>query len=209
MIVISHRGFWHCAEEKNTRTAFERSFAEGFGTETDVRDHRGRLVISHDIPVDDQDLVSFDEFLQLAQGLNQPLAINIKSDGLAMLVRDAMARHNILDWFVFDMSIPDMRQQLAAGNPTFARMSEVEQIPAWGEECAGIWLDGFEGIWFDAELIRTLLSQGKRVCVVSPELHLRPHVPLWTQLRSVATHPNLILCTDLPHDAQAFFKEAT
>lgn len=207
MIVISHRGLWQNASEKNTRIAFERSFAEGFGTETDVRDHRGRLVIAHDVPTDDEEPILFEDFLQLAQGLKQPLAINIKSDGLATMVREVMAKHGTTDWFVFDMSIPDMRHQLAAGNPTFTRMSEVEQVPVWSDRCVGIWLDGFDGTWFNIELIRALLAQGKRVCVVSPELHQRPHQPLWEQLREVAPHSQLILCTDLPRDAQAFFKE--
>lgn len=207
MIVISHRGYWLAPVEKNTRAAFARSFSQGFGTETDVRDHRGQLVIAHDVPRDDRDLVTFDEFLRLAKDLNQPLAINIKSDGLATLVKQAMANHDITDWFVFDMSVPDMRHQLDAGNPTFARMSEVEQTPAWINRCAGIWLDGFEGTWFNSSLIENLLQQGKRVCVVSPELHHRPHLPLWEQLLDVAHHHQLILCTDLPREAQSFFKE--
>lgn len=209
MIVISHRGLWLDPAEKNTRIAFERSFAEGFGTETDVRDHCGQLVIAHDVPTDDQVLLPFDEFLLAAKALNQPLAINIKSDGLAILLSQAMSKHGITDWFVFDMSIPDMRHQLAAGNPTFARMSEVEQTPAWPDRCEGIWLDGFDQTWFNVPLIRKLLDQGKRVCIVSPELHHRPHLPLWEQLRAVAPHPKLILCTDLPRDAKAFFKDAT
>ena len=50
MQVISHRGYWKTAAEKNTATAFARSFEMGFGTETDVRDLNGLLVISHDMP---------------------------------------------------------------------------------------------------------------------------------------------------------------
>ena len=50
MIVLSHRGYWKTAVEKNTPTAFKRSFELGFGTETDVRDRNGELVISHDMP---------------------------------------------------------------------------------------------------------------------------------------------------------------
>ena len=50
MIIISHRGYWIQPAEKNTEEAFSRSFERGMGTETDVRDHRGELVISHDMP---------------------------------------------------------------------------------------------------------------------------------------------------------------
>ncbi|HDG1702299.1 TPA: hypothetical protein PFE33_004667, partial [Kluyvera ascorbata] len=49
--------------EKNTQTAFERSFSLGFGTETDIRDFGGELVISHDIA--DQNCISFKKFISL------------------------------------------------------------------------------------------------------------------------------------------------
>lgn len=49
MIVLSHRGYWKNSLEKNKFVAFERSFSMGFGTETDIRDFNGELVISHDI----------------------------------------------------------------------------------------------------------------------------------------------------------------
>jgi nucleoside-diphosphate-sugar epimerase len=49
MNIISHRGFWLKDEEKNTIQAFERSFEFGFGTETDIRDYKGELVISYDM----------------------------------------------------------------------------------------------------------------------------------------------------------------
>ena len=57
MKILSHRGYWKTAEEKNTATAMHRSFSLGFGTETDVRDYNGKLVISHDIP--DSSAISF------------------------------------------------------------------------------------------------------------------------------------------------------
>ena len=46
MIILSHRGFWKTKDEKNTITSFKRSFDCGFGTETDLRDHDGEIVIS-------------------------------------------------------------------------------------------------------------------------------------------------------------------
>ncbi len=50
MNVISHRGLWAEAEESNTIAAFQRSFLAGYGTEIDVRDLDGTLVVSHDPP---------------------------------------------------------------------------------------------------------------------------------------------------------------
>jgi hypothetical protein len=206
MIVLSHRGYWHTVPEKNTEVAFRRSFSLGFGTETDVRDCAGKLVISHDMPL--ADAMPFGEFLAMTDSAAKlPLALNIKSDGLAMALKEAMQNYDRSAWFVFDMSVPDMRAHLRAGNPVFTRMSEVENPPAWLAESEGVWLDNFEGEWFGLETITALLSQGKRVCIVSSELHGRDPMELWTMLLPVSGHGNLMLCTDFPERAEDFFKK--
>lgn len=207
MIVLSHRGYWRTPAEKNTELAFRRSFGLEFGTETDVRDQYGQLVISHDTPVGGE--MPFDSFLETLGGKELPLAINVKADGLAGLISRAMAGRSRDSWFVFDMSVPDMRAHLAEGNPVFARMSEVESEPPWFDRVSGIWLDAFEDVWFDAALIRRLLREGKRVCVVSPELHGRTQDVVWEMLRPLAAEDRLMLCTDVPEQAQAYFAGAT
>jgi len=82
MIIISHRGYWLDETEKNSLAAFNRSFSLGFGTETDVRDWDGKLVISHD-PANSESL-SLEQLLKLyLQYPSKPtLALNIKADGL-------------------------------------------------------------------------------------------------------------------------------
>ena len=54
MIILSHRGYWKLEEERNRAAAFQRSFDLGYGTETDIRDIQGKLVISHDMPRGDE-----------------------------------------------------------------------------------------------------------------------------------------------------------
>ena len=206
MKILSHRGLWHGAEEKNTAPAFTRSFDAFYGTETDVRDLAGALVISHDMPRGDE--MSLTDFLALHAGRGLPLAMNIKADGLAQPLRDAMRRHAVPDWFAFDMSVPDMRAHLRLGNPVFTRLSEVERQPVWFEQACGVWLDGFESTWFGTADITDLLRAGKRVCVVSPELHGREADASWRALRTLATEGSLMLCTDRPHEAAAFFGNA-
>lgn len=203
MKVISHRGYWKTPDEKNSVVAFQRSFELGFGTETDVRDLDGALVISHDMPT--RGVMGMTEFLALTGG-KLPLALNIKSDGLAEPLREAMTAYDRSSWFVFDMSIPDMRMHLKAGNPVFTRISEVEQVPVWFDECEGVWLDHFDREWFDVDFVTTLLDTGKRVCVVSSELHRRDYSRLWKMLQPLAACDNLILCTDVPEKAQDFFR---
>jgi glycerophosphoryl diester phosphodiesterase len=202
MRVLSHRGYWKAAPEKNTPLAFHRSFDLGFGTETDVRDRLGELVISHD-PATAESL-ALDTFIEIIAGRALPLAINVKADGLANGLRDTFGGKG-LDWFVFDMSVPDMKMQLKAGNPVFARMSEVEREPAWMDQVQGVWLDAFSDVWYNTATIEDLLARELRVCVVSAELHGREHAGLWSELRGLRDQENLMICTDLPEDCQKFF----
>jgi glycerophosphoryl diester phosphodiesterase len=205
MEIISHRGYWHDAAEKNSSAAFKRSFSLGYGTETDVRDALGTLVISHDPPQGGE--LSLADLLTLA-GPEQPLlAINIKADGLAQAVAAEMKLHGYINWFVFDMSIPDTRAQLAASNPTYVRMSELEQAPPFLAAAAGVWLDAFESDSWRIGALDTLLRQRLKVCVVSPELHRRAHLPFWRELKDsgLDRDDNACLCTDLPEEASAFF----
>ena len=208
MIVLSHRGYWKTADEKNGEVAFQRSFDLGFGTETDVRDHNGELVISHDMPRGGA--MTFAEFLDILGDRDLPLAINIKADGLADAVKTAFAaRPHLTRWFLFDMSVPDTIQQLARNNPVYARLSEYEpDVPKlFQDRIAGIWLDGFHSEWWTPATIEPWAAAGKPVCVVSPDLHKRDPKAAWTSLRDYRfTRPDLVqVCTDLPEDAQAWF----
>lgn len=207
MKILSHRGCWKAEAEKNTEIALNQSFSLGFGTETDVRDFNGRLVISHDIATGTE--ICFEKFLGLANSHDHggpvTLALNVKADGLASLIGRAIKNYNDLDCFVFDMSVPDMRDYLNQGIPAFTRMSEVEQQPAWLERCEGIWLDSFDSEWFTNSLIHNLLNRQKRVCIVSPELHRRDHLAFWKRIKPLADEPLLMLCTDFPEQALKFF----
>lgn len=115
MNIISHRGYWGTDEEKNTEVAFQRSFSLGFGTETDLRDRNGELVIAHDLSTESD--LSFEVFCEIY--LKNPgkflLAINIKADGLATMLKESLERHGISNYFLFDMSVPDLRASLDAG----------------------------------------------------------------------------------------------
>jgi hypothetical protein len=204
MNILSHRGYWKTLGEKNKQIAFERSFHLGFGTETDIRDRNNALVISHDIPEGGE--VSFIDFLKLVKksDASVTVALNIKADGLADLLKREINKFPELDFFAFDMSVPDMRDYFRCEIPVFTRMSEVEKSPSWLSHSAGVWLDAFENDWFVYEDIQKILNWGKRVCVVSPELHQRDYKPVWEMLKS-CNHEQMLLCTDYPEDAQNYF----
>lgn len=208
MRILSHRGFWTHPEEKNTVEAFRRSFDLGFGVETDIRDFDGELVISHD-PANGACL-RLNEFFQiyLSFASRPMLALNIKADGLQPLLDQCISRHQIESYFVFDMSIPDSLAYLRAGFSVYTRQSEYETEPAYYSQAAGVWLDQFHGSWFDDSVIEKHVAAGKPVCLVSPELHKRPHEAAWRNYRALERRIGkdcLMLCTDFPEQAHEFF----
>ena len=205
MKILSHRGYWIKETEKNTKTAFLRSFKNGFGTETDVRDLNGKLVISHDPATGDE--MTFKDFLLFCPH-SVPLAFNIKADGLAGKINEELLLFPNIDWFVFDMSIPDMRSYLEKKNPVFARMSEVERDAPWIELCDGVWLDAFDDVWYDDCTIENILNSGQKICIVSPELHKRDYWNVWDMIKrrpEFMGSDRLYLCTDYPEKAKKYF----
>jgi hypothetical protein len=106
------------------------------------------------------------------------------------------------------MTVPELVVQLRLGLPAYTRASEYEQPPPCYDRAIGVWLDAFEGQWYSASVIERFLRDGKKVCIVSPELHGREHRSLWSSLKQsgLVAHPDLTLCTDLPEDAVAFLE---
>lgn len=216
MIILAHRGFWSTQQEHNSLGAFRSAFEAGFGVELDVRDFGGRLVISHDVPVAPS--LSFENVLALhARYSFRPwLAINIKADGLAQMVASAAEHWGLKNYFTFDMSVPDALHYLRAKVPAFTRHSEYETEPSFYREARGIWLDAFRDRWVEPQRIIAHLREGKSVGLVSPELHGRPHGPAWEAWKGALLasglperliHERLMLCTDFPADARAFFAD--
>lgn len=207
MKILSHRGYWGEGFAKNSLLAFNRSKELGFGTETDVRDCLGRLVISHDMPYGQE--IPFEQFLSCFRDTRLPLAINIKADGLAQHLHTAFEGVHFLEWFVFDMSIPDMLSHIRVGNPVFTRLSDVENELVCIDEAVGVWVDGFSRDFMDTDQIDSLFALQKRICFVSSELHGRPHLGYWQYLSRWKRQPLAMLCTDLPEDARNYFGEST
>ncbi|OGI00908.1 MAG: hypothetical protein A2287_07400 [Candidatus Melainabacteria bacterium RIFOXYA12_FULL_32_12] len=204
MQIISHRGYWKTLEEKNTEIAFRRSFEMGFGTETDIRDIAGTLVISHDPPKGSE--MPFDRFLQIYSEYDKSLylALNIKSDGLQNELKRLINKYNIQNYFVFDMSIPDTIGYINQGLNVFSRSSEYEKdLPFYGKS-TGVWMDCFNSDCITNDKIEYHLNNSKQVCIVSSELHKREHILAWKQYKKLNTQ-NIMLCTDYPQQAKEFF----
>jgi hypothetical protein len=208
MEIISHRGYWIEKSEKNTTLSFERSFELGYGTETDIRDYNGNLVISHDIPTENSILI--DDFFRVYKNLsNSTLALNIKSDGLQSILSSKLEEYNIHNYFVFDMSIPDSIGYINNQIKVFSRQSEYERIPSFYDKVEGIWLDSFQNEWYDLNLIINHIEKGKKVAIVSSELHGRDQMGLWEfiKISNLYKEKKLILCTDFPELASKYFNK--
>ena len=210
MKILSHRGFWNAAAEKNTAIAFERSFLNGFGTETDIRDYKGELVIAHDIA--DGTNISLKTFFELYKRFNDSLflALNIKASGLQKKLRILLEQYRIKNYFVFDMSVPDALQYLKLDIVSFTRESEYEINPSCYERAAGVWLDEFHSPWVDKKTIKNHLKYMKTICIASSDLHGREYLEDWKRFKHIESDlniDNLMLCTDHPQKARSFFHE--
>jgi len=201
MKILAHRGFWETESEKNTLKAFEKAFKLGYGIETDIRDYRGEIVIAHN-PADENARL-FSDLLELHEkyGGNLPLALNIKADGLYLLLPELPKSA-----YLFDMSVPEQYIYIKRGYQVFTRSSEFETAPILLEQSTGVWLDQFTDCSHIENTLETLLKGGKMISIVSPELHGRDYKDLWEFIKRYKSFDNISLCTDIPKEAEAFFK---
>ncbi|MDJ0557324.1 MAG: hypothetical protein QNJ68_23325 [Microcoleaceae cyanobacterium MO_207.B10] len=210
MKFLSHRGVWKTKSEQNTLAAFEKSFMGGFGCELDIRDHEGQLVISHDLTKAPYLLLETVFNCYQTVNCDLPIAINIKADGLQVLLKELIDKYSIRNYFAFDMSVPDTLGYEKNQLKFFTRHSEYEPYPALYEQAEGVWLDCFQSDWWNIKDVEKHLQQDKLIALVSPELHKREYQNVWEIWRKIELEfatDNLMLCTDFPAAAQEFFNE--
>ena len=70
-------------------------------------------------------------------------------------------------------------------------------------------MDAFEREWVTRETLVGLLDAGKHCFIVSPELHSRDYLPVWSKYKSwgISDLGMVTLCTDFPEHAQNYFLE--
>ena len=210
MHILAHRGYWNQNISANSSAAIKAAIENGYGFESDVRDYMGRMVISHNI-ADDSCQDAEEVFKWLAEyGDRHCFAINIKADGLKEILREYFERYNIKNYFLFDMSVPQMVEFEEMDLRFFTRQSEYETNPVMYEQAAGVWIDGFKHVdWITRELLDEHVRYGKEVCLVSPDLHGRKdYVSFWERLIGWdIDFSKVLLCTDHPDEAEVFFKD--
>lgn len=210
MNILAHRGYWNNRIEKNSPNALRVALEKGFGFESDIRDYIGRLVISHNIA--DSSCQNAEEVFQLLHEYKDEycFAINIKADGLKEILYRLLHKYNIKNYFLFDMSIPQMVEFREMGLRYFTRQSEVEPFPNMYEDAAGVWIDGFWSTdWITEELLSGHIEEGKEICIVSPDLHGNDNYKdFWKLIKYFnLDFEKVFLCTDHPDEAREFFNE--
>lgn len=208
MELLSHRGFWKTADQKNTKEANALSFSNGWGIETDIRDYKEELVISHDIATNNDYALEFLLQQYVTSCTQATLALNIKADGLSKKLAELILKYNVSNYFVFDMSIPETLRYLNEELIVFVRYSEYETAnEELYERCQGIWLDIFKSTWYDDNFVNLHLSNKKKIAFVSPELHGRNEESLWKMIKENNWNQSsqTMLCTDLPDAAKKYF----
>ena len=209
--ILAHRGLWKNPSERNSKLALFKALKNGFGIETDIRyDKDIGLVISHDILNNSFKYFAFEELLieYKQQNINSKLAINIKSDGLHEKLKGILENYNITQYFIFDMSIPDLISGLKYKLNQYIRYSNFEDPFPYSEFTNGVWIDGFNSKIPDESEILNLYKKWSSLVFVSPELHNRSYYQYWNFIKSFYKKTNIefMLCTDCPSEAYDFFK---
>jgi hypothetical protein len=206
MKILSHRGFWRTPTEQNTKCSITQSLNRGYGVETDLRDFMGTITIAHDPPTSSN--YSLKDLLMDYErsGKDLPLALNIKADGLASSLNKELEAVNTNNLFAFDMSVPDMIAYKRHAIPFFTRQSDLEESPVLYKDAAGIWVDEFAEEWITQDVLNKHLANGKKVCIVSPELHGRDYMQLWIKLKTWKHRADnsCMICTDFPEKADNY-----
>ena len=209
--LLAHRGCWDDRIAKNSKDSFKKAFEYGFGIETDIREGiQNDLIVSHDpnFYVSGKSEISVDWLLEEAKQYNEKscLALNIKCDGILPLLFEKITRCGIVNYFVFDMSVPDLVSSLRYPINRFYRLSKYEPFSdAIFTLCDGVWVDTYDDSFPSKRDMTDILSTNKKVAIVSPELHSRPHAEFWKNLLSLEIGAKCYLCTDFPSQASQLF----
>jgi hypothetical protein len=209
MKIVAHRGMWDKAIDQNTIPSFKRAVKYGCGIETDVRNLRGNLVISHGLVSESP--LSFDTALgSIAPDLivkKLPLCINIKEDGLVEMIKKSLLPYPALDYVIFDAAFPELYKFAKNKIPYLCRISDYEVFNKLIEDCSGIWLDSLDSDWITHNKLSEINSYKKRIFIVSPELHSREFEDFWEILRIFDFEVETFLCTDNILEALEKFKD--
>ena len=165
------------------------------GIELDVRTFGNEIVCSHDPFIEGEYLSKM-----LKKYKHKKIIVNVKEDGLVSYIESRYNPNNIYDLLYLDVGTPEI-ETTKIYNKIFLRISEYENYSknSYSSKFEWVWLDSFNSIWFENELIDEL-SKNYKVCLVSPELQIQNNESIndfKEYLKSVNYTPDFI-CTKYP-----------
>ncbi len=180
MIIIKHRV--NSIKEINPK----------FGLEIDIHNYNNKLVLAHDHP--NEQSIKLEDFITHIPK-NSLLAINIKNEEVEAGLKIILSRTKTTNYFTFDWPVTSLHNAINHDLNCAFRLSEYEKdiVP----NCPWVWLDSFNGIWYDADFLISLKKSGIKLAIVSPELHNREE-----DISKVKEIVNAVkvdaICTDIP-----------
>ena len=180
MIIIKHRV--NSIKEINPK----------FGLEIDIHNYNNKLVLAHDHP--NEQSIKLENFITHIPK-NSLLAINIKNEEVEAELKIILSRSKTTNYFTFDWPVTSLHNAINHDLNCAFRLSEYEKdiVP----NCPWVWLDSFNGIWYDADFLISLKKSGIKLAIVSPELHNREE-----DISKVKDIVNAVkvdaMCTDMP-----------
>jgi glycerophosphoryl diester phosphodiesterase len=211
--VLAHRGVLDGRDpaRENLLETLRAAARAGYGLEFDVRrDAAGRLVLAHD-PAEWSADRDAEALLEDPPG-DALHALNVKDPAAVLPALDVLERagtaHRFF-FFDFELACADAAQAAALSAAVAARGAAVarrlsDREPVLDELLADgdvehVWLDEFDGPWADRASVSSLISAGKTVWYVSPELHRpQPMAALRRRWRDVLAWGVCGICTDHP-----------
>jgi len=163
-----------------------------FGLEIDIHNYNNKLVLAHDHP--NEQSIKLENFITHIPK-NSLLAINIKNEEVEAELKIILSRSKTTNYFTFDWPVTSLHNAINHDLNCAFRLSEYEKdiVP----NCPWVWLDSFNGIWYDADFLISLKKSGIKLAIVSPELHNRE-----ADISKVKDIVNAVkvdaMCTDIP-----------
>jgi glycerophosphoryl diester phosphodiesterase len=220
--ILAHRANLagpHSAVE-NSLEACARALEAGFGLETDLRrDAVGRFYISHD-PLPRTTVNSLEAYAELfARHPAAELAINVKELGyeaaLVALMNSGKlgARSFYFDFELLELETPGAAQRKIKALPGGDKIALASRLSDRKEplaQCLSIpaeitWADEFDSLWLTAKEAEAVRAAGRRLFVISPELHGFDAATMKQRWRDFKAWGVDGVCTDFALQAREFF----
>jgi glycerophosphoryl diester phosphodiesterase len=222
MEILSHRGIGF-GEKENSLESFKKALDSGFGLEIDIRlGVNGKVVISHDPPA--ADTLTWENAWPVLSGAQHTVAVHLKEQSEAVWKPVCESIASKRNFFLFDpttetakaikKAFKDAKLAFSVGEehfaPTIYLLDEVLTLP----DCDYIWWDEWSvpGAVYNREQLDKIRAYGKKIYVISPELHKATNpahqqadLPelCWKQLLEFKVDG---ICTDLPVQLADFIK---